>query len=143
MSSRWYLLLLSMSRCLYGRSLLLTHSSYLVVLLPPPMVLSLVPLLGQCGLWYSVHCRIARCRIPLWSYLKDFSTLLLQECDQSVLACLRTFFRLFDAMIFSRMISWLYILMSSHAFFSMVLHMSAVFFLRHFSSFHHQGSCWG
>ena len=23
-------------------------------------------LLGQCGLWYSVHCRIARCRIPLF-----------------------------------------------------------------------------
>ena len=26
----------------------------------------LVPLLGQCGLWYSVHCRIARCRISLF-----------------------------------------------------------------------------
>ena len=33
---------------------------------------SLVPLLSQCGLWYSVHCCIARCRIPLfvlWPYL--------------------------------------------------------------------------
>ena len=72
MSSRWYLHLLSMSRCLYGRCLLLSHSSYFVELLPPPMMLSLVPLLGQCGLWYSVHCRIARCRITLfilWSYL--------------------------------------------------------------------------
>ena len=38
---------------------------------------------------------------------------------------LRTFFRLFDAMIVSRMISWLYFLMSSLAFFLMVLHISA------------------
>ena len=33
--------------------------------------------------------------------------------------------RLFDAMIVSRMISWLYFLMSSVAFFVMVLHISA------------------
>ena len=37
-----------------------------VVLLPSPMILLLVHLLGQCRLWYSVHCRIARCRIPLF-----------------------------------------------------------------------------
>ena len=35
------------------------------------------------------------------------------------------FFRLFDAMIVSRMISWLYSLMFSLPFFSMVLHISA------------------
>ena len=61
-----------MSPCLYGRCLLLSHSSYLVVLLPPPMILSLVPRLGQCVLWYCVHCRIARCRsllFVLWSNL--------------------------------------------------------------------------
>ena len=23
-------------------------------------------ILGQCGLWYYVHCRIPRCRIPLF-----------------------------------------------------------------------------
>ena len=59
-------------QCLYGRCLLLSHSSHLVVLLPSPIMLSVVPLSSQCGLWYSVHCRIARCRIPLfvlWSYL--------------------------------------------------------------------------
>ena len=38
---------------------------------------------------------------------------------------LRIFFRLFDAMIFSRMISWLYFLMSSLVFFLMVLHIFA------------------
>ncbi|KAK2170754.1 hypothetical protein NP493_1143g00056 [Ridgeia piscesae] len=38
---------------------------------------------------------------------------------------LRTLFRLFDAMIVSRMISWLYFLMHSLAFFLMVLHISA------------------
>ena len=37
----------------------------------------------------------------------------------------QTFIRLFAAMIFSRMISWLYFLMSSLAFFLMVLHISA------------------
>ena len=42
------------------------------MLLPPPVMLSLVPILGQYGLWYSAHCRLARGRIPLfvlWSYL--------------------------------------------------------------------------
>jgi len=32
----------------------------------------MVPHLSKCGLWYSVHSRIARCRIPLfclWFYL--------------------------------------------------------------------------
>ena len=38
---------------------------------------------------------------------------------------LRTFFRLFDAMIVSCMISWLYFMMSCFAFFLMVLHISA------------------
>ena len=52
----------------YGHCLLLSHSSYLVVLLPPPIKLSLVHLLGQCELYYSVPCRIARCRIPLLFY---------------------------------------------------------------------------
>ena len=28
-----------------------------------PMMLSLVPLLRQCGLWYFVHCHISRCII--------------------------------------------------------------------------------
>ena len=37
----------------------------------------------------------------------------------------RTFFRLFDVMVVSRMISWLYFLMSSLAFFLMVLNISA------------------
>ena len=37
---------------------MLSHSSYIVVLLPPPMMLSLVHIFGQCGFWYSVHCRI-------------------------------------------------------------------------------------
>ena len=37
---------------------------------------------------------------------------------------LRTCFRLFDAMIVSRMISWLYFLMSSLAFFLIVMHIS-------------------
>ena len=41
------------------------HFSYLLVLPPPPMLVYLVLISGQCGLWYSVHCRIARCRIPL------------------------------------------------------------------------------
>ena len=64
-----YLILLSVSRCFkYGRCLLLSHSSYLVVLLPPPMMLSLVQLLGQCGLWYSVHCRITICVEFLYSF---------------------------------------------------------------------------
>ena len=38
---------------------------------------------------------------------------------------LRTFFRLLDVMIVSRMISWLYFLMSSLAFFLMVLQIAA------------------
>ena len=38
---------------------------------------------------------------------------------------LRTFFKLFDVMIVSRMISWLYFLMSCFAFVLMVLHISA------------------
>ena len=39
-----------------------SHSSYLVVLLPPPIVLYLAPLLRH----YSVHCHIARCRIHVF-----------------------------------------------------------------------------
>ena len=48
----------------------------------------------------------------------DFSTLLVQECDQSL-------FRLFDAMIVSRMIFWLYFLMSALASSLKILHISA------------------
>ena len=51
-----------------------------VVLLPPPKMLSLVRLLGQCGLWYSIHCRIVRCIIPLFYDLiliTEVSTLLI------------------------------------------------------------------
>ena len=38
----------------------------------PPVMLYLVPFLGQCGLWCSVNCRNCRCRILLFvlrSYL--------------------------------------------------------------------------
>ena len=42
-----------------------------------------------------------------------------------IFCVLLTFFRLFDAMIVPRMISWLYFLMSSLAFFLMVFHISA------------------
>ena len=45
-SSRWYLRLLSMYRCLYGHFLLLSDSSYLVAVFPPPMMLSLVSIEG-------------------------------------------------------------------------------------------------
>ena len=41
-------------------------------LLPLPMMLSAVPRLNKCGLWYFVHCHVAQCRIllfVLWSYL--------------------------------------------------------------------------
>ena len=51
--------LLSISGCLYGRCLLLSHSLYLILLLPPLMMLPLVPHFGQCGLWYTVHCLIS------------------------------------------------------------------------------------
>ena len=37
-----------MSQYLYARCLLLSNSSFVVVL-PPPMMLSLVPILGKCG----------------------------------------------------------------------------------------------
>ena len=37
---------------------LLSQSQNIVVLLPLPMMLSLVPILGKCGLCYSVHYRI-------------------------------------------------------------------------------------
>ena len=60
----------------------------------------------------------------------DLSTLLVQECDQSVSAELLhslDFFRLFDAMIVSRMISWLYSRMYSLAFVLMVLYISAYY----------------
>ena len=119
--------------------MLLSHSSYLVLLLPSPMMLSLVPLLGQCGLWYFAYCRIAQCRIPLfvlWFYFDR-------------ICVLRTFFKLFDAMNVSRMISWLYFLISSLAFIFDGLAYFCVFYSlfivavsRHFSSFRHQGSCW-
>ena len=56
----------------------------------------------------------------------DFSTLLVQECLYWLCFCvLRTFFRFSDAVIVSRMISRLYFLVSSLAFFLMVLHISA------------------
>ena len=64
--------LLSMFRCIYSHCLLLAHSSYIVMLLPPPIMLYIVPRLSQFGLWYYVHCHIARCRMPLlllWSNL--------------------------------------------------------------------------
>ena len=56
-----------------------------------------------------------------------FSTLLVQEFGLSwpSFCVLRTFFRLFDTMIVSRMISWLYFLMSSFAFVLMFLYISA------------------
>ena len=38
---------------------------------------------------------------------------------------LRTFFRLFDVMIVSRKISWLYFVMFSHGLFLIILHISA------------------
>ena len=79
--------MLSIYQCLYGRCLLLSLSSYLVMLPPPPMVVSLVPLLGQCGLLYFVHCRIARCRIilfVLWYYRDHrFSILLIHDISSS------------------------------------------------------------
>ena len=123
-----------MSRCLYGRCLLLSHPSYLVVLLPYPMVLSLVPLLGQCGLWYSFYCRIARCRIHLfviWSYLDH--GFLYPACPGVWSVCLglaSAFIGLssgslmpWSFLVWS--LNWLYFLMSSLAFFLMVLHISA------------------
>ena len=88
------------SMCIHCRCLLLSISSYLVVLLSPPMVLSLVILSDQCGLY--IHCCIARCVITLfilWSW-PSFCILL-------------TILRLFDTMIISRTISWLYLLLCS------------------------------
>ncbi|KAK2171909.1 hypothetical protein NP493_1011g00019 [Ridgeia piscesae] len=57
---------------------------------------------------------------------------------------LRTFLRLFDAVIVSHMIFWLYFLVSSHVFCLMVLHISAysTVYSHNVSSFRHQGSCW-
>ena len=106
-------------------------SSYLVVLLPPPMTLPSVPLLGQCLLWCSGHFRVARCNIPpfvLWFYLDHgllYPARSLISLSWPSFCVLLIFLRLFDAMIVSRMISRLYFLMSSHALFLMVLHISA------------------
>ena len=45
-----------MPRCLYGHCLLLSHSSFLVVLIPPAMILSIEPLLvsGDYGTRFTV-----------------------------------------------------------------------------------------
>ena len=89
-SFRWYLLLLSMSRCLYCRCLLLSHSSYLVVLLPLPMMLYVVALLGvsvDYGTLFSVVSLGVECLYSFYDLILilDFSNVLVYECDQSVL----------------------------------------------------------
>ena len=133
MSSRWYLLL-SMSRWLYrwlyGHCLFLSHSSYLAVLLPPPVMLTLVP---PGSVWIRVLCSLSysvEILCPFYDLIlmMDFSTpLVWSVCLRlaSASAFFWLFLRLFDAMIVSRMIFWLYFLMSSLAFFLMVLHISA------------------
>ena len=50
----------------------------------PPVMLSLVPLLGQCGLWYSVHCRIAQCRCPLFVILSYLDYVFLSPASLEV-----------------------------------------------------------
>ena len=131
MSSRWYLLLLSMYRCLYDRCLLLSHFSYLVVLLPPPMMLSRylfesVWIMVFCSLSYdSVYNFFIRSMILSLSRISLtclFMSVISLSCPS--ICVLRTFFSVFDVMIVSRMISWLYFLMSSPAFFCMILHIS-------------------
>ncbi|KAK2173822.1 hypothetical protein NP493_848g03070 [Ridgeia piscesae] len=59
----------------------------------------------------------------LWISLPCLSTSMISLSRPSF-CVLRTFLRLFNAMLLSRMISWLYFLMSSLAFFFMVLHIT-------------------
>ena len=135
--------------CVYGRWLLLSHSSYLLVLLPPPMMISLVHLFGQCGLWYSVHCRIARCRVNLpwsWISLPSLSRNVISMSSHSF--CVRlTFLRLFDAMIVPRfMVVFPDVVSCSvcdgFAYCCVLYSLFIVAVFNHFPSFHHQGSCW-
>ena len=97
---------MSACRCFYGR-LLLSHFSYLIQQLPSPMMLSLVPLLGQCGLRYSVRCLIPI--FVLWSYLDH--GFIYPSCPGVWSVCLgppSAFFSLFDAMVVFCIILWLY-----------------------------------
>jgi len=156
----WYILLLSMSRCLYyGRCLLLPHSSYRVVLLPPPMMLSLVPFfLGQSGLWYSVHCRIARCRIPLfilwfsldhglfysdcpgvWSICLGLASALRSLDFLQALSCHDRFS--YDLLVVYPGVLSCFIF-DGLVYFCVFHSLFIVAVSRHLSSFRHQGSCW-
>ena len=80
---------------------------------------------------YSIHCRMARYRIPLfvlWSNLDHgflYSTCPGVWSVHLGLASAVFGFSSGSLMIVSRMISWLYFLMSSLAFFLMVLHVSS------------------
>ena len=122
-----------MSFCLYhGRCLLLFLSSYIVVL-----VLCLVHLLIECGLWYSVHGHITQCSIPLfihhhiWISLSCFFRSVISLSWPSFCSLL-TFIRLYDAMIVSHVISWMHFLM----FFLLCFWWSCIFLHTPFIVYH-------
>ena len=114
-----------MPRCLYDHCLVLLHSSYLLMLLPPPLVSSQVPILGQCELRYSGHCHVAHCHVAQWKCLYLFYDdtrylnhgfiypVCLSKHVNSLSwpsVCIRLiFFRLFDANVFTLVLTVLHI----------------------------------
>ena len=126
-----------------------------LVLLTPPIMLFLVLLLGQCGLWYYVHCRIARSIIPLfvlYSYLDR--ELLYPACLGVWSVCRGLTFAFFglsssslmpwSCLVWSLYISWCplvrYFRWSAHFCLLYSLFIAAIFL--NVPSFRHQGSCW-
>ena len=154
MSSRWYLLLLSMFRCWYGRCLLLSHPSYLVVLLPPPWCYPWYLFLGECELWYSVHSRIARQNSSIQSMILSWSWSSLPSLSRSVVVYIGIASAIFELSTGSLM-SWSFLIWSlgciSWCPLLLSLWWSCIFLRSLFvvcrrrfpplSSFRHQGSC--
>ena len=124
---------IQLSKCLRGGIFSCIQYIYVYMV----VACSLVPRFGQCALWYSVHYVIVLFRIPLfllWSdldqkYLYSACPEVWSVCLGLVSSVLLTFFRIFAGMIVCLMIVWLYFLMSSVAFFLMVLHIPA-FYIR-------------
>ena len=115
-------------------------------------MLALLSLLGQCGLWYSVHCRIARCKIPLfvlWPYLDLgflYPACLVQECHQPVLS--RSVISLSCPGVSSACLVQechqpvlVYLPFDGLAYFCVLYSFFIVAVFPHVSSFRHQGSC--
>ena len=122
LEARSVLLEFALSRMLSRSRRMRCRVGYYIIWISPS-----VGLRRGCGLSLSIRFWIQLALVAGFRRVSSlaFSLLLSWVLSWPSICVLPTFFRLFDAMIVSRMISWFYFLMSSLAFFLMILHISA------------------